>query len=55
MVVCVPAERIGLARPLFDPCFDSATGAALAQRHRLTGKFDGPSLEPTSVRIASWN
>ena len=54
-VVCVPAERIGIALPLFDPCFDLATGATLAQRHRLTGQFDGPSFEPTSVRIASYN
>ncbi|WP_158814651.1 hypothetical protein [Methylocapsa sp. S129] len=51
-IVCVPAERIGIARPLFDPCFDRLTGAVLAQRHRLTGRFDGPSLEPTSLRVA---
>jgi hypothetical protein len=54
-IVCVPAERIGIALPLFDPCFDLATGATLAQRHRLTGQFDGPSLEPTSLRVASYN
>jgi hypothetical protein len=51
-VVCIPAQRIGVARPILDPCFDVATGAALAQRHRLTGRFDGPSLEPTSLRVA---
>jgi len=51
-VICVPAERIGIVRPIFDPCFDRKTGAVLAQRHRLTGRFDGPSFEPTSVRIA---
>lgn len=51
-IVCVPAERIGIARPLFDPCFDWRSGAVLAQRHRLTGQFDGPSLEPTSVKVA---
>jgi hypothetical protein len=51
-IVCVPAERIGIKRPLFDPCFDRTTGAVLAQRHRLTGQFDGPSLEPTSLKVA---
>ena len=51
-IVCIPAERIGIAQPLFDPCFDLATGAVLAQRHRLTGQFDGPSLEPTSLDVA---
>jgi len=51
-IVCVPGERIGIARPLFDPCFDVVTGATLAQRHRLTGQFDGPSFDAASVRIA---
>lgn len=50
-VVCVPAERLGIAEPILDPCFDVATGAVLAQRHRLSGRFDGPSLDPWSVRV----
>jgi hypothetical protein len=52
-IICIPAERVGIARPLFDPCFDRATGAVLAQRHRLTGSLDGPSLEPTSLQVGS--
>jgi hypothetical protein len=51
-IVCIPAQRIGVVRPILDPCFDVATGAAIAQRHRLSGRFDGPSLEPTSLRVA---
>lgn len=54
-VVCVPAEQIGIGLPIFDPCFDVATGATLAQRHRRTRQFDGPSFEPTSLRVASYN
>jgi len=50
-IICLPAEMIGVARPILDPCFDSENGAVLAQRHRLSGRFDGPSLEPTSIRI----
>jgi hypothetical protein len=53
MVVCIPAERIGIDQPILDPCLDEATGAVLAQRHRLTGAFDGPTLEPTSMKIVS--
>lgn len=52
-VVCVPAEAIGVDRPIVDPCVDTETGAVLAQRHRLTGDFDGPSLDPWSVAIQS--
>ncbi|CDX51120.1 exported hypothetical protein [Mesorhizobium plurifarium] len=50
-VICIPAERIGIAEPILDPCFDRLTGAVLAQRHRLSGKFDGPSLDPWSIRV----
>jgi hypothetical protein len=50
-IICIPAERVGIERPLLDPCFDRATGAVLAQRHRLTGSLDGPSLEPTSLHV----
>jgi hypothetical protein len=50
-VLCIPAERIGVVQPVLDPCFDTVTGAVLAQRHRLSGKFDGPSLDPWSIRF----
>jgi len=50
-VVCVPSEKIGIANPILDPCLDVETGAVLAQRHRRTGAFDGPSLDPWSVRV----
>jgi hypothetical protein len=50
-VICIPAERIGIAEPILDPCFDTQTGAVLAQRHRLSGQFDGPSLDPWSIRV----
>jgi hypothetical protein len=52
-VICLPAERIGVAEAVLDPCFDLETGAVLAQRHRLSGRFDGPSLDPGSVRVKS--
>ena len=50
-VVCVPGEVLGFAHPLLDPCFDRATGAVLAQWQRTSGRFDGPSLDPATVRI----
>ncbi|MBV8796490.1 MAG: hypothetical protein JO136_16285, partial [Hyphomicrobiales bacterium] len=40
-VVCVDAARLGIERPILDPCFDFRTGAAIAQRHRLSRRFDG--------------
>jgi len=55
MVVCVPAETLGVPLPIFDPCFDRTTGAVLAQRHRLSGRFDGPSLDAASVRVEAKN
>lgn len=54
-VVCLAAEQIGVAEAVLDPCFDLDTGAVLAQRHRLSGRFDGPSLDPGSIRISSGN
>jgi hypothetical protein len=50
-VICVPAAMLGIPQPIFDPCFDLATGAVLAQRHRLSHRFDGPSLDASSVRV----
>lgn len=52
-VVCVPAEEIGIAHPILDPCVEIHSGAVLAQRHRRTGRFDGPSLDPWSVRLGT--
>jgi hypothetical protein len=52
-VVCVDAARLGIERPILDPCFDLRTGAAIAQRHRMSGRFDGPTMDPSSVRIDS--
>lgn len=51
-VVCVPAEAIGILQPILDPCLDLASGAVIAQRHRLSGRFDGPSLDAASVIVA---
>ena len=51
-VVCIEAERVGVTEAVLDPCFDLETGAVLAQRHRLSGRFDGPSLDPGSIRIS---
>lgn len=50
-VVCIPGEKIGISNPILDPCLDLETGAVLAQRHRRTGVFDGPSLDPWSVQV----
>lgn len=50
-VVCLPAETLGVDRPILDPCFDLASGAAIAQKNRFSGKFDGPSLDPVTLRV----
>jgi hypothetical protein len=50
-VVCLPAEMMGVERPILDPCFDRETGAVLAQRHRRSGRFEGASLERSSIRV----
>jgi hypothetical protein len=50
-VVCVDADALGLEAPLLDPCFELRSGAAIAQRHRVSGGFDGPSLAPESIRF----
>jgi hypothetical protein len=50
-VVCVDAVRLGIERPILDPCFDLRTGAAIAQRHRLSRRFDGPTLDASSIRF----
>lgn len=50
-VVCLPAETLGVDWPILDPCFDLASGAAIAQKNRFSGKFDGPSLDPVTLRV----
>lgn len=50
-VVCVPAEMLGVARPILDPCFEIGSGAAIAEKNRDSHTFDGPILEPTSIRL----
>ena len=52
-VVCVPAEQIGVADPVLDPCLDLETGAVLAQRHRRSGTYDGPTFDPWSVTVTA--
>lgn len=50
-VVCVAGEMLGIVAPILDPCFERMTGAAIAQRHRTSGRLEGPTLDPLSVRI----
>lgn len=50
-VICLPGEVVGIADPILDPCFETVTGAAIAQRHRDTGAFDGPTLDPADLTI----
>lgn len=54
-VVCVPAEQLGVADPILDPCFELESGATLALLHRMSQTFDGPSLSlsPLNVEIPS--
>jgi hypothetical protein len=50
-VFCLPGEAIGVKDPILDPCFDVATGAVLAQRHRSDGSWSGPSLDQATIRL----
>ena len=52
-VVCVPAEQIGVTDPVLDPCLDLETGAVLAQLHRRSGEFDGPTFDPWSISVTA--
>lgn len=54
-VVCIPAEMLGIERPILDPCFERATGAAIAQKNRFSSRFDGPSLDPITLHILPIN
>ena len=51
-VVCVPGEQLSIGNPILDPCFEIISGAAIAEKHRTSHRFDGPSLDPASVHIA---
>ena len=51
-VVCIKAETLGIANPVLDPCIEIHSGAVLAQRHRRSGRFDGPSLDPASIELS---
>jgi hypothetical protein len=37
---------------VLDPCIDARSGAVMAQRHRRSGEFDGPSLDPWSITLS---
>jgi hypothetical protein len=50
-LVCIPADRLGVANAVLDPCIEAHSGAVVAQRHRRSGEFDGPSLDPWSIRL----
>jgi hypothetical protein len=52
-VVCIDAEKLFIPQPILDPCFEVDTGAAIAQKHRLSRRFEGPSLDPATLRIAA--
>ncbi|MCR5856235.1 hypothetical protein [Mesorhizobium sp. J428] len=54
-VLCVPAEMLGISRPILDPCFEVTTGAAIAQKNRFSNRFDGPSLDPVTLTFATDN
>jgi hypothetical protein len=52
-LVCIPAERLGIDNAVLDPCIDAQSGAVIAQRHRRSGEFDGPSLDPWSIMLST--
>lgn len=52
-LACIPAERLGIEDAVLDPCIDAHSGAVMAQRHRRSGEFDGPSLDPWSITLST--
>lgn len=52
-LMCIPAERLGIHDAVLDPCIDARSGAVIAQRHRRSGEFDGPSLDPWSITLST--
>jgi hypothetical protein len=51
-LLCVPADRLGVQNAVLDPCIEAHSGAVVAQRHRRSGEFDGPSLDPWSINLS---
>src|SRR6202030_3209721 len=51
-LVCIPAERLGVQNAVLDPCVEAHSGAVIAQRHRRSGEFDGPSLDHWSINLS---
>ena len=51
-LVCIPAERLGVQNAVLDPCVEIQSGAVIAQRHRRSGEFEGPSLDPWSINLS---
>jgi hypothetical protein len=49
---CIPADRLGVQNAVLYPCVDAHSGAVVAQRHRRSGEFDGPSLDPSSIDLS---
>jgi hypothetical protein len=52
-LLCLPAEQLGVQQPVLDPCVEIHSGAVIAQRHRRSGEFDGPSLDPWSIELST--
>jgi len=51
-LICIPADRLGVQDAVLDPCVEVHSGAVIAQRHRRSGEFDGPSLDPWSISLS---
>jgi hypothetical protein len=51
-LVCIAADRLGVHDAILDPCVEIRSGAVVAQRHRLSEQFDGPSLDPWSISLS---
>ncbi len=52
-LLCIPAEQLGVQQPVLDPCVEIYSGAVIAQRHRRSGEFDGPSLDSWSIELST--
>jgi hypothetical protein len=51
-LICIPADRLGVQDAVLDPCVEVHSGAVIAQHHRRSGEFDGPSLDPWSISLS---
>nr|WP_186363565.1 hypothetical protein [Rhizobium sp. ACO-34A] len=52
-VLCLPAEKLGIRKPILDPCFERASGLVIAHKNRFSHRIDGPSLDPATLQINS--